>query len=194
MPMPLDGQTYSVLSAMITPALFMSGNGSLIISTSNRMSRIVDRIRVLNDLGDALCRGASPLDYTEERQGLVSCQLDHLEWRSDRVRYALTMLYLSFAMFVGTSLTLAIDSLLHNRVPGLPTALSMAGVILMLGASVNLIREAQRALLSNREETRFFRELRYKRQSAVAQTKRATTSAAGVVGLLNSSTSLTPAR
>lgn len=185
MPTPLDGHTYSILSAMITPALFMSGNGSLIISTSNRMSRIVDRIRVLNDLGDLLCRGASPLDYQEERQGLIARQLDHLEWRSDRVRYALTMLYLSFAMFVGTSLMLAVDSLLHNRVPGLPTSLSMAGVILMLGASVNLIREAYRALLSNREEIRFYRELRRKRQAAAAQTDRATTAAAGVVDLRN---------
>ena len=42
--------TYTTLSAMITPAIFMTANASLIISTSNRMSRVVDRIRVLVDL------------------------------------------------------------------------------------------------------------------------------------------------
>ena len=50
--MPIDPPSYATLSAMITPAIFLTANGSLIISTSNRMSRVVDRIRVLNDLGD----------------------------------------------------------------------------------------------------------------------------------------------
>ncbi len=52
----LSNDVYATLSAMITPAIFLTANGSLIISTSNRMSRIVDRIRVLNDLGDRIGR------------------------------------------------------------------------------------------------------------------------------------------
>ena len=166
--MPIDVPTYATLSAMITPALFMGGNGSLIISTSNRMSRVVDRFRVLNDLGDSLCRGATGLDYCEERLAHISDQLRHLEWRSDRIRYALTMLYLAFGSFVGTSLTLAIDALAGNRLPAIPTCLSIVGVILMMGASINLVREAQRALMSNRQEVRFFRELRDKRAADAA--------------------------
>ena len=45
--MPVAPPNYSTLAAMITPAIFMTATGSLIISTSNRMSRIVDRIRLL---------------------------------------------------------------------------------------------------------------------------------------------------
>ena len=56
--------TYNALSAMITPAIFLTANASLIISTSNRMSRVVDRIRVLNDLADKLGRGMTDLDFT----------------------------------------------------------------------------------------------------------------------------------
>ena len=37
----------AVLSAMITPAVLISAAGTLVLSTSNRLSRVVDRIRVL---------------------------------------------------------------------------------------------------------------------------------------------------
>ena len=163
----LEPSNYATLSAMITPAIFMTANGSLIISTSNRMSRVVDRIRVLNDRGDELSRGDSKLDFVAERRAHVAEQLSHLEGRSDRVRQALTMLYLAFTSFVGTSLTLAIDTLIGNKhlTTGLATSLSVGGVVLMLAASVNLVLEAQAALTSNRSEIRFYRELQSRREA-----------------------------
>ena len=163
--MPVDVSTYSALSAMITPALFMTATGSLIISTSNRMSRVVDRIRVLNDLGDRLCRGATDLDYIPERVAHVQDQLSRLVWRGDRIRYALTALYLAFAAFAGTSLTLAFDVWTGNRLVALPTFLAVVGVALMLLACVNLVREAMEALRSNRLEIRFFRDLHERRRA-----------------------------
>jgi hypothetical protein len=112
--MPFEPSNYAALSAMITPAILMTSNASLLISTSNRMARIVDRIRVLNDRGDELCRGDSKLDFAVERRAHIADQLNRLEKRSDWVRLALLLLYLSFASFVGTSLTLAIDTLIGN--------------------------------------------------------------------------------
>jgi len=165
-PIPFVPTTYATLSAMITPAIFMTANGSLIISTSNRMSRVVDRIRVLNDLGDSLDRGATGLDFIAERRAHVANQLERLEWRGDRIRYALTMLYLAFASFLGTSLMLALDVLLANRLVAIPTALSVVGVGLLLMASINLVREAHAALRSNRLEVRFYRELQQRRGAA----------------------------
>ena len=78
MPMPIDSTSYATLSAMITPAIFMTANGSLIISTSNRMSRVVDRIRVLNDRGDELCRGGPASTSSRERRAHIADQLDRL--------------------------------------------------------------------------------------------------------------------
>ena len=163
--MPIVPTGYATLSAMITPAIFMTANGSLIISTSNRMSRVVDRIRVLNDRGDELCRGTTGLDYVDQRRAHIADQLERLAWRGDRIRYALTMLYLAFASFVGTSLTLAIDVLVANRLVALPTALSVVGVGLLLMASVNLVREANAALKSNRLEIGFYRNLQARRMA-----------------------------
>ncbi len=127
---------------MITPAIFLTANASLIISTSNRVSRVVDRIRVLNDLADKLDRGVTDLDFTAERLAHIHDQMQRLERRSDRLRFAMTALYLAFSAFVGTSLTLAIDALLKNWLIALPTILAVVGVGLLLFASVNLVREA----------------------------------------------------
>lgn len=161
-----DLDVYATLSAMITPAIFLTANGSLIISTSNRMSRIVDRIRVLNDLGDRIGRRGSDFDYPRERLANVEAELNRLVWRSYRIRYALVTLYLAFGAFVGTSLTLAIDVWTdkHSLI-FLPTLLAVLGVFMMLAACVNLVREALEALRGNRKELWFFRELQARRKA-----------------------------
>jgi hypothetical protein len=161
--MPVAPDTYLTLSAMITPALFMTATGSLIISTSNRMSRVVDRIRVLNRESDALCRGATELDFLDDRLEHVADQLDRMMIRNDLIRFALTSLYLAMAMFVGTSLTMAVDALIGNYLVALPTTLAILGVSLMLAACVLLTREARVALRNNRDEIRFYQGLRDRR-------------------------------
>jgi Protein of unknown function (DUF2721) len=166
--MPIAPPSYATLSAMITPAIFLTANGSLIVSTSNRMSRVVDRIRVLNDLGDKLCRGVTDFDFTQDRLAHVQDQLNRLVLRGDRIRYALTALYLAFGAFVGTSLALALDVWTGNRLVALPTLLAVVGVVLMLFACVNLVREAMEALRSNRLEIRFYRDLHERRQTDAA--------------------------
>src|SRR5271156_3944330 len=112
--MQITSTTYGALTAMITPAIFMTANASLIISTSNRVSRVVDRIRILNDLADKLDRGLTDLDLPAQRLDHIHDQMRRLERRSDRLRFALTALYLAFTTFVGTSLALAIDAMLQN--------------------------------------------------------------------------------
>jgi len=161
--MTIDPPSYETLSAMITPAIFLTANGSLIISTSNRMSRVVDRIRVLNDQGDMLCRGAGGLDFVPDRMDHVYDQLRRLLGRSDLVRFALALLYLAFGSFVGTSLSLAIDVLLKHRLIAVPTAMAVLGVGLMLLACISLVREANLALKSNRLEFHFYQDLHKRR-------------------------------
>jgi hypothetical protein len=162
--MPITPSTYGALTAMITPAIFMTANASLIISTSNRVARVVDRIRILNDQADKLDRGVTDLDFPDHRLEHFHDQMRRLERRSDRLRFAMTALYLAFTTFVGTSLTLAIDTLLNNWLIVLPTLLAVVGVGLLLFASVNLVLEALEALRSNRLETKFYRDLHQLRQ------------------------------
>ena len=44
-PLPNLDSTLSVLSAMITPAVMILATSSLILTTTNRLVRIVDRVR-----------------------------------------------------------------------------------------------------------------------------------------------------
>jgi hypothetical protein len=156
--------TDSALMAMITPALFMTATGSLIISTTNRIARVVDRLHQINQMSDDLSRGKSDLDFPTERLDHLAAQVGKLLWRSDRIRLALTLLYLALAAFVGTSLTLALHVLAGGNIKALPTALAITGVLLLLVASVHLTREAHAALRGNREEIEFYQELRRRRQ------------------------------
>ncbi len=164
----MDGSAadFSALSAMISPALFLTATGSLIISTSNRMSRIADRLRTMAEQADKIDRGHTELDFPEQRLRHVSDQLERLVWRSDRVRAALSMLYAALATFVGTSLTLAVDVLLNHIFGALPTTLAVAGVTLMFASSLELVREAWASVRSNRSEVDFFRELMETRRQA----------------------------
>src|SRR4051812_41441807 len=164
--MPFDTPSYATLSAMITPALFMTSNGSLIISTSNRMARIVDRIRVHNESNDLLGRDPGVLDFVAERRTHLHDQVGRLMRRSGFIRIALVELYLSFGSFLGTSLTLALDVWTGNRIRFVPTGLAVLGVCLMLAACVSLVREALEALRSNHREICFFRELEALRRAA----------------------------
>ena len=67
------------------------------------------------------------------------------------------------AMFVGTSLTIAIHVLIGTDVFALPTALAFLGVSLLLLSSIQLTREAHAALRGNHVEIEFYRDLRRKR-------------------------------
>ncbi len=164
--MPLDPANYSTLAAMISPALFMTATGSLIITTSNRMSRIVDRVRTLNDQADKLTLGQTDLDFPDERLAHIIGELNRQIWRSDRVRLALTLLYLALSCFVGTSLSMAIDALLQNSIGAVPTTLAIGGVMLMMLASIELSREAHAALRSNRIEIAFYQSIRDRRKNS----------------------------
>jgi len=72
--MPGAASGLGVLTAMITPALLISACGTLILSTSNRLARIVDRVRTLSrDLERLWADQEKP--FAEERRAEVERQL-----------------------------------------------------------------------------------------------------------------------
>jgi hypothetical protein len=157
---------YETVTAMIAPALFLTATGSLIISTANRMARIVDRIRVLVEMCDQLRRGVLAVDFAEVRRRHAIDQLQSLQVRSNRAMVAVTMLYMAFGSFAATSMVIAIDTLIGHSIATVPTLFAIAGVGLLLVACINLVVEARIALRSNDLELRFFQELEELHQAA----------------------------
>jgi len=58
--LPSLDSTLGVLSAMVTPAVMILATSSLILTTTNRLVRIVDRVREMLPEFETLARSAQP--------------------------------------------------------------------------------------------------------------------------------------
>jgi hypothetical protein len=134
---------YQILTSLLAPALLMAATGSLLVSANNRLARVVDRLRSLI----ALWNSASP-----ERRASLDQQIDRHRRRSRYVLHACVMLYFAVGLFVGTSLALAVDALSGSRLPFLPTALAVVGVLCLLVACLYMGLEVTLAVRSFDEE------------------------------------------
>lgn len=149
--------TSEVLGGMITPALLISACGTLILSTSNRLSRVVDRVRILTAEVER-SRAAGQPAVSARRATLIAHQLEQLTTRAILLRSSMTALYTAIVLLIATSLSVGLAVLLGSRYT-LPTAFALAGASALLYGSILLIREARAAVLSTLEEMEYTREL-----------------------------------
>ena len=141
-----------VLTAMITPAVLISASGTLVLSTSNRLSRVVDRVRILVKEAAALRQAPSASEATMGRDFIVR-QVRTLTERARLLRTAMTVLYAAIGLFIATSIAVGVVSALGVEAGWLPVALALLGAGALLHASWLLVREARRAVISTLEET-----------------------------------------
>ena len=134
---------YQVLTSLLAPALLMAATGSLLVSANNRLARVVDRLRSLV---------AQRPHASDERRPGLDLQIQRHRRRSRYVLHACVLLYFAVGGFVGTSLALAVDAYSGFRLPLLPTALALAGVLCLLAASLYLGLEVSLAVRSFDEE------------------------------------------
>jgi hypothetical protein len=137
----------AVLTAMITPAVLISACGSMILSTSSRLGRVVDRVRTLSDRLEDIAarqeRGAALI----ERQASIFQQLDKLTSRARILQRCMVTFYMSLGMFVATSVAIGIVPFTGNpRYNMIPVVLGLAGACFLFYGSVLLILEARLAL------------------------------------------------
>src|ERR687897_3145009 len=116
----------AVLTAMITPAVLISACGSMILSTSHRLGRVVDRVRALSDKLEELIE--KPLEETHERQAIIFEQLDKLTSRARILQRSMVTFYLALGMFVATSVAIGIVGIASNqRYNVVPVVVGMLG-------------------------------------------------------------------
>ena len=68
----------SVLSAMITPAVLILACGSLSLTTSNRLTRVIDRVRELSREIEMLAMEKDDPEYVNEKRTLLFTLLDRV--------------------------------------------------------------------------------------------------------------------
>jgi hypothetical protein len=143
----------AILGAMITPAVLISACGTLIFSTSNRLARIVDRVRELSRSIEQSF-STEPVQFREERQAELERQIAIHAIRSRLIQQSLTSFYVALGVFVGTTISIGFDAWLHS-IPWLPSGLGIAGTVVLFYGCVLLIAEARMALRSVKAEMEF---------------------------------------
>ncbi|MBV9495815.1 MAG: DUF2721 domain-containing protein [Acidobacteria bacterium] len=144
-----------VLSAMITPAVLILACGSLILTTSTRLTRVIDRVReMLMDLEQSVNDAAS-----HDKRQLYLRQLDRSAQRARMLQKVLARFYAALAMFVTTSVAIGIVALLGLTFAWVALVFGFIGSGLMFSASILLIWESRLALAGTYEEMDFTRKV-----------------------------------
>jgi hypothetical protein len=95
----------NVLSAMITPAVLILASSSLLITTSSRSIRCVDRVRERSEELQAL--GKASDEGTQRRRAHLQKQLDINIRRARLLQKAMSRLYFDISFFIATSVAMA---------------------------------------------------------------------------------------
>jgi uncharacterized protein DUF2721 len=149
----------AVLTAMITPALLIMASGTFILSTSNRLGRVVDRVRTISDTMEAMMAHEAETQLIDERRTMLFEQMDRLSVRATLLQSCLTVFYLASAVFVATSVALGILAIAGSHFSWVPVVMGICGALCLLYGSVLLIYEARLAVTSVRSEMSFLRHL-----------------------------------
>src|SRR5262249_5183524 len=118
----------ALLSAMITPAVLISACGTLIFSTSTRVSRIVDRVRGISATIETWA--TQPVEFHQERRLAMDRQLAFYTNRARLIQRALTSFYSSLGLFVATTLAIGATAFLPH-LAWLPNLFGVSGALVL---------------------------------------------------------------
>ena len=139
-----------VLGAMITPAVLILASSSLLITTSNRSIRCVDRVRERAEELEAL--GTATDEITERRRQHLYQQLEINTRRARLLQRAMSRLYLGLSFFIATSVAIGVVALVRYNIGWIPLLLGFIGAGLLFSSSVYLIIESRLALTTTYTE------------------------------------------
>ncbi len=132
-----------VLSGMITPAVLILASGSLIMTTSQRLSRAIDRVRKIADEFVLIEQSHDKESASEKKRRILYTLLNKSAQRSKLLTRAMIFLYIALGTFVATSLAIGVVAIAHLRFTWIPTALGMVGAICLFYSSSILILESR---------------------------------------------------
>ena len=152
--------TIEFLTAMVTPALLISATGSLVLSTSTRLGRVVDRVRQLEErLGELIyLEEKADVPLYNKRVEVIVDLLDKVTSRSRILQRAMGAFYYGLMFFVSTSVTIAIAAI-FNTYRWLPIPIGIIGIMFIFYGSLLMLRETRMATHTVNSEMDFTWEL-----------------------------------
>lgn len=152
--------TIEFLTAMITPALLISATGSLVLSTSTRLGRVVDRVRVLEQRLSELIMTEDKTEiplYDRRLETIVSL-LDKVTSRARILQRAMGAFYYGLGFFILTSVSIAVAGF-ANTYRWLPIPIGIVGIIFLFYGSLLMLLETRMATATVNAEMDFTWEL-----------------------------------
>ncbi len=156
--------TIEFLTAMVTPTLLISATGSLVLSTSTRLGRVIDRVRELETrLSDLiLIDDKDSVPLYDKRLDTVVKLLDKVTTRARILQKAMGAFYYGLCFFILTSVTIAlvaISSEFFSSYRWLPIPIGVIGIVFLFYGSVLMLRETRMATATVNAEMDFTWEL-----------------------------------
>ncbi len=148
--------TVEFLTAMITPALLISATGSLVLSTSTRLGRVVDRVRELERRFNEMIvtEDKASIPFYEKKLEVTVNLLDKVTTRARILQRAMSAFYFGLCFFILTSVTIAIVGL-FNVYRWLPIVVGIIGIIFLFYGSILMLRETRMATATINAEMDF---------------------------------------
>ncbi len=148
--------TIEFLTAMITPALLISATGSLVLSTSTRLGRVVDRVRELEGRLSELImiEDKNDIPLYSKRLEVIVHLLDKVTSRSRILQRAMSAFYYGLGLFILTSLTIAVAGI-FSVYRWLPIPVGVIGIMFLFYGSVLMLRETAMARATIKAEMDF---------------------------------------
>lgn len=148
--------TIEFLTAMITPALLITATGSLVLSTSTRLGRVVDRVRELEKRLSELIvvEDKSTVPLYEKRVDTVVGLLDKVTSRARILQRAMGMFYYGLVCFVTTSVTIAVVGI-FPLYRWLPIPIGILGILYLFYGSILMLQETRKATATVNAEMDF---------------------------------------
>jgi hypothetical protein len=148
--------TIEFLTAMVTPALLISATGSLVLSTSTRLGRVVDRVRQLEDRLSELIyhEDKENIPLYDKRVEVIVDLLDKVTSRARILQRAMQAFYYGLGCFILTSVTIAIAAFFSTyRV--VPIPIGIIGIMFLFWGSIYMLRETRMATATVNAEMDF---------------------------------------
>lgn len=148
--------TIEFLTAMVTPTLLISATGSLVLSTSTRLGRVVDRTRELEvRLSELITvENKDKIPLYEKRLDTIVKLLDKVTSRSRILQRALSAFYYGLGFFILTSVTIAIAAFFTSY-RWIPIPVGIIGIMYLFWGSVLMLRETRLATATINAEMDF---------------------------------------
>ncbi|GAL87716.1 hypothetical protein MYP_4947 [Sporocytophaga myxococcoides] len=145
-------ETVAILSAMIIPVVLIMATLSLILSTSTRSGKVIDRVReLLKMINPDYNNQSGKKDLDEEMHHTLDV-LRMMAIRSKFLQQSLWFQYLALCDFFATSIFLAIIKLTPLNFYAVPLVLGLIGIVLLFGASIMLVFESRYAVRALNKE------------------------------------------